>query len=200
VYADGRDDGAVGRIPEVMAESREFGRDLESDRQNGESGAALQFTQQVAGIRLEPRPSSGQKGSNFKQRNCGNRERPSSGNFRSDDAKLVFRQPLRRGEPADDNVGIEQELGCQSNLCGSLTISQISGSPWTISPTISTLAAQEPSRDFQRRFGARVTFATGRPRLVTVTVLPFFSTSSRTDRHLALNSVAVMTRFSIGSR
>lgn len=25
-----------------------------------------------------------------------------------------FGQPLRRREPADDNVGVEQELGCQS--------------------------------------------------------------------------------------
>lgn len=40
---------------------------------------------------------------------------------------------------------------------------------------------------------ARLTVATGRPRLVTVTV-PCLSMSSSTARHLALNSVALRTR------
>src|SRR5262245_56845405 len=68
-----------------------------------------------------------------------------------------------------------------------------------MSPTISTLPFHAPIDDFLGfRFGG-TSAATTRPRLVTVMVLPFTSTSSSRARHFALNSVALTTWFFISS-
>src|SRR5206468_2562091 len=56
-----------------------------------------------------------------------------------------------------------------------------------------------PLGDFNVCVLAGPIVATGRPRLVTVTVVPFSSISSNKARHLALNSVAPMTRVFMNS-
>src|SRR6478609_2405397 len=63
-----------------------------------------------------------------------------------------------------------------------------------MSPAILTFPDNIPLGDFNVCALAGPIVATGRPRFVTVTVLPFSSISSSRARHLALNSVAPMTR------
>lgn len=63
-----------------------------------------------------------------------------------------------------------------------------------MSPTILPFLARLSFGDFQGRCGEGTTTATGWPRFVMVTDSLLACTSSRTDRHLALNSVALITR------
>src|ERR1019366_5056267 len=116
-----------------------------------------------------------------------------------EDLTLLARQFLGICEPPDHDVGVEeksriQEAGSSSRLSASQR-SEVS--KLTISPVISSFPAKIPLGDFHPGFFAAETVATGRPRFLPVIVPPCSWTSSSSARHLALNSVAPMTRFFI---
>src|SRR6266481_1972757 len=91
-------------------------------------------------------------------------------------------------------MGANRKRGCnQESYSGRTTSHKPDVSAFTMSPSIWAFPAQLFLGDFHalRLTGPRT--ATGMPRLVIVTGPPCCSISSRTERHLALNSVAFTT-------
>src|SRR5687768_16730175 len=97
------------------------------------------------------------------------------------------------------NVRVEQKTNAQSYSSGfSFNTSQrCDVSAINKSSEISTFPIHDPSSDFHAFAFTGLTRASGLPRFVIVIVPPRVPTSSNSDRHFALNSVTLTTRFFI---
>jgi hypothetical protein len=107
-----------------------------------------------------------------------------------------------RGEPTHDHMGVQEQPKVQVDLCFVLRMASHKSdrSFMSSSSAILTLPIHFPSGEDVDRAATGLTFAIGRPRLVTVMDPPRRLMSSGSARHLALNSVTVTLRVFIKPR
>ena len=90
--AGGSDDGAGGWVAKFLADRREFGGDLEGERQNLKSGIRFQFSEEFLGRFLRSEPAFRDQDAQFDEAKRAHGNRPRLVYFCSENPELLFCQ------------------------------------------------------------------------------------------------------------